>query len=269
MTRTILTLAFVSTLFATLLSLFPAAIQIQQTSASGNESVQVADAAVEQQIRTIIPMSIGMVEAAMAVLSEGWSGMSPAEQELFLIIYDPSNSGSVDEDYVAEVLANYQKIRQDLDEKISVAYEPDSTLCIGQRLYYVDPIKLHVCPYFLTETIESRKARTLIHEVAHIAFKALDRPYFGLGSEQYEALKPRGHRATQMRVIGPALREILRDDTLYHPDAYAHFSLGVSGQPGALALYLGEDALGPAASIAENASELAQQQVDEISNIGH
>lgn len=206
------------------------------------------EALVNQALQEITPMSITMVDSAMDVLAKGWAEMDPGEQAVFLLLFDPANSGAVDEAYVDRVKQNYQKIRDAFDQEIDVAFEPDSDQCIGERLYYVDPLKLHVCPYFLVETITSRKARSLIHEVAHLALPALDRPYYTPDSAQYAALKPTAGWMAELPLVGPVLREILRQDTLFHPDAYAHFSLAVSSQPGALALYLGGDAAAPGAA---------------------
>ena len=38
-------------------------------------------------------------------------------------------------------------------------------------------------------------------------------------------------------VAGPVIREIQQGDTLYHPDAYAHFTVAISGQPVAAGMY--------------------------------
>lgn len=202
------------------------------------ESGQIEELEVSQQVRRITPLSMQMVDQATAVLAKGWSGMSPAEQEAFLNLFDPANSGEIDQAFVQSVSGNYQKIRSALEKEIKVAYEVDDDRCEGKRLYYTDIINLHVCPYFLTETNGTRKARTLIHEYAHIALLVKDRPYYRPTSKMYAELTPRGTWAADLPVIGPIIREIVAADTLYHPDAYAHFAVAVSGQPGALELYL-------------------------------
>jgi hypothetical protein len=216
---------------------------------------ELEEAMAVQELQRITPMSIAMIESAMDVLSKGWPEMNSGEQAVFMMVFDPSNSGEIDEGFVDRVEQNYQKIRDFFDQEMNIAYEPDSGLCIGQRLYYIDPFKLHVCPYFFFETITSLKARTLIHEAAHMALMALDRPYFTLHSAQYAALKPTAGRITELPLVGLVVREIARKDTLFHPDAYAHFSLAVSGQPGAMALYLGDDFSSPdaVASVAQGA----------------
>lgn len=41
---------------------------------------------------------------------------------------------------------------------------------------------------------------------------------------------PNGSWMAQLPVVGPLIGEIQRGDTLYHPDAYAHFTVAASGQ---------------------------------------
>ncbi len=96
---------------------------------------------------------------------------------------------------------------------------------------------LHVFPFFLTETNELRKARTLIHEYTHIALRVIDGPYFRPTSKSYAQLTPRRSWPSRLPLIGPLIRVIAANDTLHHPDAYAHFAVAVSGQPGALERY--------------------------------
>jgi hypothetical protein len=206
-----------------------------------NESRLIEETEVVQQVQAITPLSIQMVEASMKVLSEDWSGMSPAEQEAFLNLFDPARTGDIDEQFLQSVINNFQRIRRALDKNIKVKYVPDNDLCVGERLYYTDLISLHVCPYFLTEKNDIRKARTLIHEYAHITLKVRDRPYFVPDSEFYAELTPRGSWMSLIPGIGPVFREILANDTLYHPDAYAHYSAAMSGQPGYLEYYLNID----------------------------
>lgn len=209
---------------------------IPVVSARGSNHPQ--EAMVVQQVRALTPLSIQMVDQALATLSGGWSGMSPAEQEAFLNLYDPANAGGIDARFLQNVSGNYQRIRSALEKDIEITYEPDSDRCEGQRLYYTDLISLHVCPYFLAEPDEARKARTLIHEFAHIALRVTDRPYYRPTSKSYAELTPRGSWANQLPLVGPVIREILGSDTLYHPDTYAHFAVAASGQAGALEKYL-------------------------------
>jgi hypothetical protein len=193
---------------------------------------------VSQKIQALTPTSKQMVDQATAVLSKGWSNMSQAEQEAFLTLYDPGNTGEVDEQFVQTVLGNYQKIRAELDNEFVIKYEADHEWCQGKQLYFTKVISLHVCPYFLEEMNETRKARTLIHEVAHIALKVNDRPYYRVTSKAYSELTPNGNWTSQLPLVGSVIREIVASDTLYHPDAYAHFALAMSGQPGAMENYL-------------------------------
>ena len=58
------------------------------------ESGQHEQAEVIHQVSTITPLSIEMVDQTMAVLSDGWLGMSHVEQEAFLTIYDPADTGA-------------------------------------------------------------------------------------------------------------------------------------------------------------------------------
>jgi hypothetical protein len=111
---------------------------------------------VNEELQAIRPLSKEMVDQAITTLSKGWAGMSLAEREAFLLLYDPSDTGDVDDVFVDKVLANYRKIREVLDEDINITYEPESDTCEGQRLYFIDLTTLHICPYFLTEPNEVR-----------------------------------------------------------------------------------------------------------------
>jgi hypothetical protein len=100
-------------------------------------------------------------------------------------------------------------------------------MCTNKRLYYTWWSNIHVCPYFSRETDTTRKARDLVHELAHNAMLALDRPYYSPTSADYRKLTPRGHWTAQIPVLGAAARAISRSDTLYHPDAYSYFAFEV------------------------------------------
>ena len=171
-------------------------------------------------------MSLEMVDSAVEVLSKGINGMTPEEIEQFERIFDPSDSGTIDQEYVDDVLENYGKIRSRLEGSISFEYTEESEMCEGQRLYHTDFITIKICPYFNTESDSVRKTRVLVHEVAHIALKAKDRPYYDPKSysSSYNSLMPRGSWATQLPAVGLIFREIYLGDTLYHPDAYAWFA---------------------------------------------
>lgn len=190
------------------------------------------EAKVIDEANTYIPTSLEMVDSAVEVLSKGLSGMTPEEMEQFERIFDPSNSGTIDQEYVDEVLENYHKIRNHLERPLSFEYTEDSDMCYGQRLYHTNFIIIKICPYFNSESDSIRKSRVLVHEVAHIALLAKDRPYYDPKSysSSYNSLTPRGSWITQMPVVGLIFREISLGDTLYHPDAYAWFaSLNYSG----------------------------------------
>jgi hypothetical protein len=188
------------------------------------KDTQRAHAAAEE-VGALTPLSLQLVDGAITVLSRGWENMSAEEQALFLQLYDPAGTGEINEVYVAKVLGNYHRIRAVLVSELEVVYEEQNNICREQRLYYTDLSRLHVCPYYFEEENEGRKARTLIHEMAHIALRAADRPYYDPRSEQYAELTPNGSWITGTPFIGRVLRELLRGDTLYHPDAYAHFAL--------------------------------------------
>ena len=178
-----------------------------------------------RQVRAITPLSIEMVDQTVAAISDGWSGMSPAEQEAFLTIYDPADTGEINEQFVGTVLSNYQRIRQSLDNEIKVKYEPDDGRCEGMQLYYTDIISLHICPYFLIETNDTRRARTLIHEFAHIALRVTDRPYYRPTSKSYAELMRKGIRGNATARYwaghpgdsGPATRCIIQMPTPTSP----------------------------------------------------
>jgi hypothetical protein len=212
----------------------------KETAVTTGDSIVVMWAAVNSQtdeingsranlavarVKNISQISLHLVDETIAVLSQGWSDMSPVEREKFLQIFDPSGTGEVDEQYVAEVLGNYRKIRRTLLNDIPVVYAPQSDKCIDQRLYYTYLLRVYVCPYFFEEENDLRKARTLIHEMAHQALLVNDRPYYNPTSKHYARLTPYGHWAAQLPLVGHIIRELLRGDTLYHPDAYAHYAL--------------------------------------------
>lgn len=199
-----------------------AALPVVPARAAARSATEEAAAA---EVQALVPLSLGFVDGAMATLSQGWTGMSEAERDAFLQIYDPAGTGEIDERFVAQVLENYGKIRRTMAGDMRVDYAPFSARCEGQRLYYIYPSHLLVCPYFFAEQNDLRKARTLIHEMAHRALWAADRPYYRPTSKQYAALTPNGSWMTGIPLAGRLLRELLRGDTLYHPDAYAHFAL--------------------------------------------
>ncbi len=199
---------------------------------------QAEQEAATNQVQALLPQSLKMVNSAMAVLAQGLTGMSEREKEVFLNLYDPAATGEIGEEFMQEVLDNYETIRHALEKGVKVSYETDHPFCSGRQLYFTDLAKVHVCPYFFVEQDETRKARTLIHEYVHIALHVNDRPYYRPTSKAFAELTPRGPWTVKLPLIGPVVREIVAGDTLYHPDTYAHFALAMSGQPGALDRYL-------------------------------
>lgn len=193
-------------------------------------------AAVEHPLETaavesLKPTSLVMVDQAISALTPCLKEMDDAHREVLMKIFDPADSGEIDEAYRAVMLRNYQEIRARLLSDFSVQ-AVEHHMCQGQRLYLTDRESLYLCPYFFQEENQYRQARTLVHEVAHMALDVGDRPYYRPTSQAYKTLTPRGSWAAQLPVIGPLLREELKGDTLYHPDAYAHFAMAVSGLPG-------------------------------------
>ena len=186
-----------------------------------------SDDRVAGQVQALLPLSREMVDRAITTLSGGLANMKPAERALFDQLFDPGNTGDLDERFAADVLANYQRIRDRLDAPLIVTQASASGRCQDMRLYYTDLAKIYVCPYFDLEDSQDRKARVLIHEAVHISLLVVDRPYFhkNTSSTRYRALTPRGPWTARLPLIGPLFREIAHDDTLYHPDAYAWFAV--------------------------------------------
>lgn len=181
-------------------------------------------------VQAHVPMSIQMVENAIVVLSKGWDEMSLEERMLFTDIYDPGDSGDIDDEYLTKVIENYEKILARLKNDIRVEFVTDNEQCTGMRLFTTDFRKIYVCPYYREEESANRKARVLIHEIAHQALWVVDRPYYDPKSysSSYNALNTKGSWVTEIPVIGHIIREIAHSDTLYHPDAYAWFASEVS-----------------------------------------
>jgi len=183
-----------------------------------------------EQIQALLPLSRQMVDQAVDVLSGGLAAMTPAQRTLLHQIFDPGDTGDVDQPFVADVLANYRRIRDRLDVPWIIIRVLDSDHCQGQRLYYTDLANLYVCPYFDAEESLDRKARVLIHEAVHMSLLVVDRPYFHKNtySTRYRALTPRGPWTAGLPLVGPLFREVAHSDTLFHPDAYAWFAVELS-----------------------------------------
>jgi len=203
------------------------AILLQVLQVAGNvRALSNDEEKVLEEVEALVPVSQQMVDSAVEVLSKGLSNMSPEEREQFERIFDPSGSGAIDDDYIEDVINNYRKIEHRLENSFVLQYEEESDMCDNMRLFYTDFFKIHICPYFIGEEDSIRSARVLVHEVAHIALLAGDRPYYHPKSysASYNKLAPRGSWATQVPVVGIIVREISQSDTLYHPDAYAWFA---------------------------------------------
>lgn len=185
-----------------------------------------------EEARTYIPQGLLLVQGVIQVLSKGLPGMSAYEREQFERIFDPSGSGEIDAEFVTDALENYRKIERRLQSQLSLEYKQDSDMCQGMRMYYTDFTRIYVCPYFNTVSNPERKVRGLVHEIAHMALLAGDRPYYHpkTYSASYNRLTPRGPWFNQLPVIGPVLREIVRGDTLHHPDAYSWYAYLVVSQ---------------------------------------
>jgi hypothetical protein len=204
-----------------------AAILLQAVNFVGNaQALSSEDAKVLEEVESLIPLGLHMVKSAEDVLSQGYSEMSPKERDQFERIFDPSESGEIDDDFIKAVLNNYRKIESRLERSFVLQYEAESDICDNMRLYYTDFIKIHICPYYKSEGDTVRKARVIVHEVGHIALLAGDRPYYDPKSysSRYNKLTPNGSWANRIPLVGKVFREISHSDTLYHPDAYAWFA---------------------------------------------
>jgi hypothetical protein len=197
---------------------------ISPALAAGAPTHEANATATINRVHAVVPEGIQMVDQTIAILSKGWDKMGAAEQALFLQYYDPANTGTVDSEFVNEVLENFVIIRQKFDAGFAVKFAADNNQCKGMRLYYTNFISVFACPYLETEENTSRIARDLVHEVAHIALKVLDREYYHETSSAYKALTPRGHWAAELPLVGYLFSEIDRADTLHNPDTYAKFA---------------------------------------------
>ena len=182
--------------------------------------------AIAEEAQALIPLSIQMVDQAINVLSSGWDNLNSEERNRLNDIYDPGDTGEIDQAFVDQMLVNYLKIRNRLVDGVVMEYSANGDMCTGMRLFYTDFIHIFICPYFTQEDDIERKARVLIHEVAHMALLVIDRPYYDPKSysSRYNALIPQGSWVTKIPVIGHIIREIAHADTLYHPDAYSWFA---------------------------------------------
>ena len=197
------------------------------------------DTAVIPKVRSLIPTAIAKTEKAIQVLSPGWSKMTAPQRTVFNKYFDPDNTGEVDAQFVSDVLTNFRAIRREFDDDLTFECVAAGGMCTDQRLYYTHWGNVFVCPYFKTETSDTRRARDIVHELAHNAMHAVDRPYFG-GGRSHSGLSPRGSWPLQLPVLGYGYRLIggiahliggpetgMLNDTLYHPDAYSMFAFEV------------------------------------------
>jgi hypothetical protein len=182
------------------------------------------DAALAARIDGVLPQGLSMVDEAIDVLSRGKSELSSTQWMLFERYFDPAGTGEIDEEFVSVVLENFGRMQDEFEAGLTVEYETEHEMCRGMRLYYTDFFKVHVCPYIHTETDDDRLARHFVHELAHIALVSMDRAYYSETSSRYAKLTPHGHWAARVPVIGRIVREIVRQDTLYNPDAYSEFA---------------------------------------------
>jgi hypothetical protein len=182
--------------------------------------------AMTQQVNSLIPYSQEMVNAAILLLENEWHGMSLAERQRFSQLFDPGNSDQIDNAYVLEVLQNYRLIQKQLEEPIYVRAFVNDGRCVNRQLYYTDMRFIYVCPYFAEESKMERKARDLIHEVAHMAMFVSDRPYYypNTFSQRFRELTPRSPFESSLPIADYLICELLRQDTLHHPDCYAWFA---------------------------------------------
>jgi len=203
------------------------------TPAASSEEVEItiasSDAEVTQKITSAVPGGLRMLDHAIAVLSKGLPTLSPEEQAAVTHFFDPGSTGQIDQAFIDAMLSNYQKIRQYFLDGLVFVYDPDSPKCSGMRLYHTKMGRIYICPYIKTEDRTYRIARDLIHEIVHMSLAVLDRAYYYEHSTAYEELTPQGPAVNQLPVIGRLLREITRQDTLFHPDAYAYLAATLSG----------------------------------------
>jgi len=173
-------------------------------------------------------IALEMVTEASRMLDAGWEGLSPEERDVFRTIFDPGQSGGIDGDFVESALQNFRRIQDRLGGDLKLVFVRASSYCEGMTPYYTNFFTIFVCPEFSSEADLDRLARNLVHEVGHVALLAQDRAYFSRTDSRYLALTPRGSAPAGLPLFSHVLRELSRDDTLYHPDAYAHFAYQVT-----------------------------------------
>ena len=152
--------------------------------------------------------------------------MTPEERKQFESIFDPSESGTINQEYVNDVLNHFIDIQHLLDDSLSIEYEGYMYKCDDLSLYRAENNKLNVCPYFKLENNPNRKTRLLINEVANIVMQSSNKTtnHSKTTSIYYRGFNPRGLIGTDESVLVPFLLEISPSETLCYPDAYAWFA---------------------------------------------
>ena len=168
------------------------------------------------------------IPRAIKALSGGWAKMPAAAKAVFVRHFDPKGTGALDERFAEDVLRNFRKMDAEIQGSVVVECEQQNAGMCKERkdglivVAYTYGMHVHVCPAF--ETLGDPMV-TIIHEIAHNALPALDRPY--RGQPEYNQMTPRGSKATNIPIIGPIIRGATRKDTLNAPDAYAYFAAEV------------------------------------------
>ena len=215
-------------------------LQRKAEAAPPETSFEGCDEAIQNDIRSKRQPAIDHVNRAVASLSPGWARMAPADKAAFNQYFDPSNTGDVDESFVRDVRANFQRIgsymrslRFDCDPSSLTLCGTSSRLCTGGRLMWTCFGNLHVCTDNYPGAEEQRKIRTIIHESAHNALLTTDRAYHNRPNE-FSGLAPRGSgflgRALnilgQIPVLGILFRALPgNNDTINNPDSYSFYAM--------------------------------------------
>ena len=109
------------------------------------------DSRLSAKVQLVVPKSLQMIDAASGSLASGWEAMDPVERYYFQLFFDPGNTGEVDQDFVEEVLGNYQQIRAEFEGTLIMVLEPESKHCVNERFYFTYYQNVHVCPYFMKD----------------------------------------------------------------------------------------------------------------------
>jgi hypothetical protein len=220
-TTTIFLISTISTIFFFLNAAF--------STPAGTIEFNGGSVADRRKVEQALHDGIDMVDNALNILASGMENFTEAEKEAYLTIFDPGNTGDIDEDFVAATYENLLRIQKRLAGGLQVEFADSRTYCQMMTLYYTDFLKVYVCPYFTGENNPERMARDLVHEVAHITFLARDRAYYSDTDSRYLALTPHGSAPQGLPLLSYFMREMAIDDTLYHPDAYSHLAADLPG----------------------------------------